>query len=62
MWICIRCQREIPFPENEPGIDSFGIYVLCPHCQRRNTLINVGKRGQIALAQAPERKARRQSS
>jgi hypothetical protein len=51
MWKCIRCQAEIPVNKVEPGIDSFGIYFICPHCQRRNELTNVGKNGRIALQQ-----------
>jgi hypothetical protein len=52
MWKCIRCHfYVIPFKSAEPGIDSFGIYFICPVCRRRNKLINVGRRGRIALMQ-----------
>ncbi|CAG9169965.1 hypothetical protein LMG23994_01752 [Cupriavidus pinatubonensis] len=51
MWICIRCLASIAFDAVEPGIDSFGIYFICPGCGRRNQLINVGRRGRIVLAQ-----------
>ncbi len=51
MWKCIRCQLVIPFVAVEPSIDSLGIYFICPLCKRRNQLINVGKRGRIALQQ-----------
>ncbi|CAB3779341.1 hypothetical protein LMG28688_00810 [Paraburkholderia caffeinitolerans] len=50
-WLCIRCRHEFPFYPEKIGIDDFGIYVFCPHCGRRNQLINVGKRGRIALQQ-----------
>jgi hypothetical protein len=42
---------EIPFNDVEPAIDRFGIYFICPRCGRRNKLINVGKRGRVALLQ-----------
>jgi hypothetical protein len=51
MWKCIRCHLLIDFSAVEPGIDSFGIYFICPVCRRRNKLINIGKRGRIALQQ-----------
>jgi hypothetical protein len=51
MWNCIRCHVEIPFAAVEPGIDDFGIYFICPHCRRRNRLINIGRRGRIVLQQ-----------
>lgn len=41
MWICIRCHTEISLDAVEPDIDDFGIYFICPHCGRRNKLINV---------------------
>jgi len=41
----------IPFKAVEPGIDSFGVYFICPHCGRRNKLVNVGRRGRIVLYQ-----------
>jgi hypothetical protein len=51
MWKCIRCHCLIPCEAVEAGIDSFGIYFICPVCRRRNKLVNVGKRGRIALMQ-----------
>lgn len=51
MWICIRCRAEIAFRAVEPGIDDFGIYFICPKCGRRNQLLNIGRRGRIALVQ-----------
>ena len=50
MWKCIRCNVDIAFKEVEPGIDSFGIYFICPHCGRRNGLKNIGK-GRTVLQQ-----------
>lgn len=46
MWICIRCRAEISVDAAEPGIDDFGIYFICPHCGRRNKLINVSARNR----------------
>jgi hypothetical protein len=57
MWVCIKCKVGYPFSRVEPSIDDFGIYFMCPNCGRRNRLINVGKRGRIALMQQ-ERQAK----
>ncbi|CAB3795629.1 hypothetical protein LMG28138_03918 [Pararobbsia alpina] len=51
MWTCIKCFASIPCNQVEASIDDFGIYFLCPHCKRRNRLVNVGKHGRIALMQ-----------
>lgn len=51
MWTCIKCSASIPFERVEPSIDDFGIYFICPHCGRRNRLVNVGKHGHIELMQ-----------
>jgi hypothetical protein len=51
MWKRIRCTAGIPYKDVDPGIDSFGIYFICPRCGRRNTLINVGKDGHSELIQ-----------
>lgn len=50
-WLCIRCHSAFPFDPEKIGIDSFGIYVFCPHCGRRNKLVNIGKRGRTVLMQ-----------
>ncbi|MFL9988095.1 hypothetical protein [Paraburkholderia sediminicola] len=54
MWKCIRCTVEIPYKDVDPGIDSFGIYFICPRSERRNNLINVGKGNLIELAQTSD--------
>jgi hypothetical protein len=46
---------QIPFNDDEPATDSFGIYFICPRCGRRNKLINVGERGRVALLQTDDR-------
>jgi NAD-dependent SIR2 family protein deacetylase len=42
MWKCIRCFAEVSFGEVDAEIDDFGIFFLCPYCDRRNELVNVG--------------------
>ncbi|SIO72847.1 hypothetical protein SAMN05444172_9334 [Burkholderia sp. GAS332] len=51
-WQCIRCRQEIPTKLTDPGIDSFGIYFICPFCKRRNQLESLGRqRGSLVLRQ-----------
>jgi hypothetical protein len=55
MWKCIRCHTKISFAAVEPGADDFGVYFICPHCGRRNKLVNVGRSdGPIELMQTGE--------
>ena len=43
MWNCMRCTARLAFSSCKPAIDSFGCYFLCPRCNYRNVLKNVGK-------------------
>lgn len=55
MWTCRSCGLEIMFRAVEPEIDGDGCFFLCPGCNHRNALVNVGgKSGDIALAQSAE--------
>lgn len=53
MWECIRCKHFFLSSRVQPGIDDFGIYFICPHCQRRNTLESYGEddTGALVLVQ-----------
>ncbi len=42
MWKCRSCGLEIMFRAVTPELDADGCYFLCPGCQNRNTLVNVG--------------------
>ncbi|MEW9586519.1 hypothetical protein [Paraburkholderia sp. DGU8] len=51
-WLCIRCRQEIPTKLVAPGIDDFGLYFICPFCERRNELESLGRqRGALVLRQ-----------
>lgn len=57
MWECIKCRQFIPTEDVEPGIDDFGIYFICPVCERRNKLVSLGPApddGAIQLMQTGE--------
>ncbi len=50
-WLCIKCHKEWDFDAEKIGIDSFGIYVFCPHCGRRNQLKSLGHRNGALILQ-----------
>lgn len=57
MWTCRSCGLAIMFRAAEPEIDEEGCYFLCPGCQHRNALVNVGWGAEddpITLAQPIE--------
>jgi len=53
MWKCQHCGLEVMFSAVQPEIDDEGCYFVCPGCDGRNKLVNVGPRDgdHIALAQ-----------
>jgi len=51
MWTCIRCNAELSPEDAPPDIDDFGVHFICPHCGRRNRLINVGAGDETVLRQ-----------
>lgn len=42
MWKCKSCKALLPFNTIKPAIDQAGLHFICPACQHRNILINVG--------------------
>ncbi|MET3654114.1 hypothetical protein [Dyella japonica] len=57
MWTCIRCKTELTTKDALPSIDSFGGYVMCPVCGRRNGLRSISDRRDdvpVALEQVDE--------
>jgi Zn finger protein HypA/HybF involved in hydrogenase expression len=54
MWTCRHCGLEVMCRAVDPQIDNDGCFFVCPGCQARNKLINVGRGGPrdpIELAQ-----------
>lgn len=45
MWTCRDCGLEILFGAVEPEADAEGFYFMCPGCDARNELVNIGGTG-----------------
>lgn len=57
MWKRARCGVDVKFNNCEPTIDSIGRFFLCPRCNFRNKLENVGRfGGPLELVQRSELK------
>ncbi|CAB3904252.1 hypothetical protein LMG26858_04396 [Achromobacter anxifer] len=57
MWRCRNCGLGIMFSVVDPEIDEAGCFFMCPGCDYRNKLINVGPYGDddpISVAQADD--------
>lgn len=46
MWKCRHCGLAILADTIKPEVDSEGCYFICPGCDGRNPLVNVGGLGQ----------------
>ncbi|MDB5764998.1 MAG: hypothetical protein JWQ21_3993 [Herminiimonas sp.] len=42
MWTCRKCRTQWEFSRLTPEIDNDGCHFICPVCNNRNPLINVG--------------------
>lgn len=42
MWTCRRCQAQFELQDVKATLDAQGLNFVCPLCQHRNKLINVG--------------------
>lgn len=55
MWICTHCGSEVAQSDVEIDVDhEEGCYFICPSCEARNPLVNVGGGGaddEITLIQ-----------
>jgi Zn finger protein HypA/HybF involved in hydrogenase expression len=51
MWKCKQCETPVQFTSINPAIDNGGLHFICPTCQARNILINVGEGEYIELMQ-----------
>ncbi|SDR52702.1 hypothetical protein SAMN05445850_5526 [Paraburkholderia tuberum] len=53
MWTCRNCNVRFALGEIEPQIDEEGFFFICPGCDYRNKLVNIGPdvAGQPQLVQ-----------
>ncbi|MGF6408642.1 hypothetical protein B0G69_0080 [Paraburkholderia sp. RAU2J] len=42
VWTCRNCNAQFAPGEVEPKIDEDGLFFICPGCDYRNKLVNVG--------------------
>ena len=42
MWTCRNCNVELDVDEVAPQIDEEGFFFICPGCDYRNKLANIG--------------------
>jgi transcription initiation factor IIE alpha subunit len=45
MWTCRNCNARFTLNEVEPQIDDEGFFFVCPGCDYRNKLVNIGRDG-----------------
>ncbi|SDR62129.1 hypothetical protein [Paraburkholderia tuberum] len=43
MWTCRNCNARFALGVIEPQIDEEGFFFICPDCDYRNKLVNIGR-------------------